>query len=118
MGTKRAQKASWNSFCHWTDNAVVGRYDEAHTGQRHCACCFGYECGVCIGCPLHEYGFSCFDCKGPYVKAMNARLRWENARHRWEYNNERGYDGKAMFHQAATNMALLLLLLYYSEGGE
>jgi len=108
---QKRRDALWSSFCHWTDNAEATEESEVNIEWSSCACCvegWGEYIKSCAKCPLYECGYGCFtqavlcfenDPVGacPYEIVENAHIE--------------------DFSMASTDLALLLLLIYYSEGG-
>jgi len=110
----RAIAATWESFCHWTDNwAAENAVEDYSIAAEHCALCLEFNpvlttgrFAPCCECPLYffngtggERGRIC----GNYETA------WDSVHNSESGSPERSYACEAM--------ALLLLFVYLDLGG-
>ena len=106
---KIAQNALWETFCRWTDKAVAKSIKLTDLDYIMGACCDAFHDDAkepylrCSDCPLQKYWYACKIEASPYrIADMFCQ---EPELFMW-------------FIEAATDFTLLLLLLYYSEGGK
>ena len=101
--------ALWNDFCLWTDNASIDTIKEVNLSPTECCGEYRHKGPIgCYGCKLEEYGYKCIDLgdETPWRDANN------NLQDYYKYKTKNDFDA---FIQSSIDMAILTLLIYYSE---